>query len=164
AIAVRTFADPNNPDDLKQVQALQDAIKVEQKTIGTFESPNWDKASQDKVRKALAALGETMPDSRNTFGPKNEVDPIRHLIGAAVGWGGNPEKDAFYLLFSPARNDGKSVYRLHVPANVPVDGFWSITVYNKDGYFEPNPQNAYSVNNVTAKKNVDGSVDVQFGG
>jgi hypothetical protein len=47
---------------------------------------------------------------------------------------------------------------------VPVDGFWSITVYNADGYFERNPRGAYSVNNITAARNDDGSVTVRFGG
>jgi hypothetical protein len=48
--------------------------------------------------------------------------------------------------------------------DVPVDGFWSVSVYNAKGYFEQNPYNAYSVNNLTAQKNSDGSVTVQFGG
>ena len=60
----------------------------------------------------------------------------------ASAWGGNPEKDALYLNVVPAHNDGKTVYRLNVK-DVPVDGFWSISVYNAKGYFEPNPQNAY---------------------
>jgi len=47
---------------------------------------------------------------------------------------------------------------------VPVDGFWSVTVYNKDGYFTPNPQNAYSLNNFTAQRGTDGKVTIQFGG
>ncbi len=62
------------------------------------------------------------------------------------------------------RNDGKTVYRLTVPANVPVDGFWSVSAYNDKGFFEKNPQGAYSVNNITAAKNADGSVAIQFGG
>lgn len=40
----------------------------------------------------------------------------------------------------------------------------TITVYNAKGYLEPNPYNAYSLNNLTAKKSDDGSVAVQFGG
>jgi len=48
--------------------------------------------------------------------------------------------------------------------DVPVDGFWSITVYNKDGFMEKNAQNVYSYNNVTAKKNADGSITIHFGG
>jgi hypothetical protein len=46
---------------------------------------------------------------------------------------------------------------------VPVDGFWSISVYNVSGYFEKNALGAYSVNNVIATPNADGSVTVQFG-
>ena len=164
AAAVRILVDPASSDDVRAVQALQDLIGVAMKGPGKFETPQWDKDSQDKVRLALSMLGATIPDSHRTFGRKDEVDPVRHLVGAAIGWGGNPEKDAFYLNVTPAQNDGKTVYRMHVPVEVPVDGFWSISVYNKDGYFEKNPQNAYSVNNLTAKKNADGSVDIQFGG
>ncbi len=47
---------------------------------------------------------------------------------------------------------------------VPVDAFWSISVYNAGGYFEKNSFDAYSVNDITAKKNADGSVMVQFRG
>jgi hypothetical protein len=47
---------------------------------------------------------------------------------------------------------------------VPVDAFWSISVYNAEGYFQKNAFDAYSLNSVTAKKNTDGSVSVQFGG
>lgn len=64
---------------------------------------------------------------------------------------------------TPAQNDGAVVYRLTVD-EVPVDGFWSISVYNAEGFFEPNDQNAYSINNVTAAENEDGSVTIQFGG
>jgi hypothetical protein len=58
----------------------------------------------------------------------------------------------------------KTIYRLTVKGDVPVDGFWSISVYGADGYFVKNEQSAYSVNNVTAKKEVDGSIGIQFGG
>jgi hypothetical protein len=54
--AVRTLVDPSDPQDLKQVHALQDAIKVSQKEPGKFEVPNWDPVSQKKVRDALLVL------------------------------------------------------------------------------------------------------------
>ena len=163
-VGVRTLVDPTDPKDLEQVHALQDAIKVEQASPGKFEVPNWDPASQKKVREALLVLGATLPDSTSMFGRKDQVDPVRFLIGAADGWGGNPEKDAKYLNVTPAKNDGKTVHKLTVKGDVPVDGFWSISLYNADGYFEANDQNAYSINNLTAKKDADGSVTVQFGG
>ena len=94
---------------------------------------------------------------------RDQVDPVRFIVGVAAGWGANPEKEAKYLNVTPKENDGKTVYRLTV-RDVPVDGFWSISVYNAKGYFEPNDRNAYAVNNLTAKKDADGSVTIQFGG
>lgn len=162
-VGIRTLVDPNDPKDVAQVHALQDATKATQQSQGKFEAPAWDAASQKKVRDALLALGSTIPDFKNAFGPKDKVDPIRHLIGTATGWGGNPDKDATYLNVTPAGNDGKTAYRLTVK-DVPVDGFWSISLYDAKGYYEKNDANAYTVNNITAKKEADGSVIIQFGG
>ena len=47
--------------------------------------------------------------------------------------------------------------------DVPVDGFWSISLYDAEGYFVKNAFDAYTLNNITAKKSADGSVAVQFG-
>lgn len=161
--AVRTLVDPNDAEDLKQATALQDAIVVKQESTGTFEIPNWDPVSQKKIRDALLTLSESLPDTRRAFGPRGKVDPVRFLIASASAWGGNPDKDALYLNFTPAKNDGKTVYRLAVK-DVPVDGFWSISVYNAEGYYAKNEFNAYTLNNLTAAKGEDGSIDVQFGG
>ena len=163
ATAVRTLVDPTDASDLKKVHALQDAIGVEQASPGRFETPDWDQASQKKVRDALLVLATTIPDFKKAFGTKADVDPIRHLIGTAAGWGGNPDKDATYLNITPAKNDGKTIYKL-VVKDVPVDGFWSISLYDTKGYYETNAFNAYSLNNITAKKSDDGSIAVQFGG
>ena len=99
----------------------------------------------------------------NAFGTKAQVDPVRHLVATAIGWGGNPDKEAIYLNVTPTQNDGMTLYRLKV-RDVPVDGFWSVSVYNQDGYFQKNDQDAYTLNNTTAQKDGDGSVTIQFGG
>jgi hypothetical protein len=162
--AIRILADPNDPKDVALVNGLQDAVKLEQPGgPGKFEVPNWDPASHKKVRDALVVLGETLPDWRRAAGRRGEVDAVRHLIVTATGWGLNPDKDALYLNVTPSRNEGMTVYKLKVK-DVPVDGFWSISLYNAQGFFEPNDLNAYTLNNVTAKKAADGSVAVQFGG
>jgi hypothetical protein len=164
-VAVRTLIDPTNPADFDKVHALQDAVTVDQPGgPGKIELPVWDKASQDKVRGALLVLNSTMEGFKKGFGRKDQVDPVHHLIATAAGWGGNPDSEATYLSVTPAKNDGKTIYTLHIPSEVPVDGFWSISRYDAKGFFVPNTLGAYSVNNFTAVKNPDGSVEVQFGG
>jgi len=163
-IGLRTLVDPSGPKDLDTVHALQDAVKVSQPGgPGKFEVPQWDAASQKKVRDALLTLAETIPDFSGAFGKKEDVDPVRHLIGTAAGWGGNPEKDAKYLNVVLPKNDGNTTYKLTVK-DVPVDAFWSVSVYNAAGYYEKNSQNAYTLNSITAKKEDDGSIIIQFGG
>ncbi len=163
AVIIRTFVNANDPEDIKKANAIQDQIKVEQASAGTFEIPNWDQKSQDRLRDAINVLAATITDSSKCFGTKEEVDPIAHLIGAAFGWGGNPAKDATYLNVVPENNDGKTPYTLTVK-DVPVDGFWSISLYNAKGFFEENKYNAYSINNITGVKNKDGSITIHFDG
>lgn len=164
-VAARTLVDPASPEDVKQARALQDAIKVSQPGgPGRFEVPNWDKASQDKVRDALLVLNTTLPDLRNAGGRKDEVDPVRHLIGTASAWELNPDKEAVYLNVTPPRNDGATTYKLDVPRDVPVDAFWSVIVYDATGHLRKNQYDAYSLNSITAKKGADGAVAIQFGG
>jgi hypothetical protein len=162
---IRIFANPEDGADMRAVHALQDAIKVEQKSSGRFEAPAWDSASLGRIRAALNALVEANGglDSERMFGKRDEVDPVQHLLGTAAGWGGNPRDTALYVGGAPEQNDGKTAYTLTVK-DVPVDGFWSVSVYNKDGYFVKNAKNAYTLNNVTAKPNADGSVTIRFGG
>lgn len=161
--AVRTLVNPADPKDVKKAHQLQDGIRATQAHRGTFEIPHWDQASQNKVREALLVLASTLPDTNRMYGTKDEVDPVRFVIGAAQGWGANPPKEALYLNVVPKQNDGATIHKLTVK-DVPVDGFWSITVYNAQGYFEPNAYNAYSINNITGTKQSDGSIQVQFGG
>jgi hypothetical protein len=162
--AVRTLVDPADTADVTKARALQDAMQVEQRGgPGKFEIPKWDPVSQKKIREALLVLATTVTDTSNAFGTKDQVDPVQRLIGAASAWGANPPKDATYLNFVPAKNDGKTVYKM-VVNDVPVDGFWSVSVYNAHGFYEKNQFDAYTLNNITSKKGADGSVTIQFGG
>lgn len=159
---IRTLANSDDAQDVKAANAVQDQIKVEQASAGKFEVPAWDKASQDKARAALETLG-SLGGIVDRFGTKQEVDPVDYLIGTAIGWGGNPRSAADYQSFYPPKNDGKTVYRLTLK-DVPVDGFWSVSLYNDKGFFQKNALGAYSLNNMTAKPGADGAVAIQFGG
>jgi hypothetical protein len=78
----------------------------------TLYVPNWDQDTQKQVRDALRSLDSTLADLRRGGGSRDEVDPVRHLIATAAGWGLNPDTDAIYLNVTPAGNDGRGIYRL----------------------------------------------------
>jgi len=162
-LLVRTFLDPNNKKDVMKAHALQDAITVKQADKGEFHVADWNKEEVEKMRNAINILAPLATDSSKMFGRKETLDPVYWLLGAAVGWGGLPAKDSTYDGGFPEKNDGKSPYTLTVKG-VPVDAFWSVTVYNEKGMFAVNKYNAYSYNSVTAKRNKDGSVTIHFGG
>jgi len=125
-----------------------------------FAPPDYDQASFDLTRQALLELAKGIAGFDRAFGRRDAVDPVRHLIGSAAGWGGLPEQEATYINVNPGLPVGR--YQLTV-RDVPVDAFWSISLYNAAGYFEPNDRNANSVNSITAVPNDDGSVTVSFG-
>ncbi|HXZ16072.1 MAG TPA: DUF1254 domain-containing protein, partial [Roseiarcus sp.] len=157
---VRIFVAAGEPKDLDAVHALQNAIRIDQPHgPGAFSAPNWDAATQVDVRMALLALAETLPDAKGFAGPRGAGDPVRRLIGAAAAWGGLPEKDAHFVNVTPERNDGRTVHRLTLK-DVPVDGFWSVSVYDGDGRFAAGPNKAYTVNSFTAETGADGAVVV----
>jgi hypothetical protein len=163
-VGIRTLVDPEKPEDVQAAHALQDGVKATQpKGPGRFDIPAWEPGSQKKIRDALLVLAASITDTRRAFGSRQQVDPIQHLIGAASAWGANPPADAIYLNVVPNRNDGVAVYRL-TAKDVPVDGFWSVSVYDEKGYYQPNALNAYTFNNLTAKPGPDGAITVQFGG
>ena len=162
-LAIRTFMDPNDEKDMKAAHRLQDAVKVKQSDIGKFEVPNWKKEEVEKMRETINVVASTVTDSSKLFGKKEELDPVYWILGAALGWGGLPADAATYVNVVPEKNDGKTPYTLTVK-DVPVDAFWSVTLYDDKGLMPVNKYNAYSYNNVTAKKDKDGSITIRFGG
>jgi hypothetical protein len=160
ATLVRTFVNATSDADIKAANALQDAIRVAQPGQGRFEIPAWDPATQDRTRELLVALAALGGADNRRFGRKEDVNPINWLLSTASGWGGNPPEAAIYLSFNPTASESAKTYTLRLK-DVPVDGFWSVTVYDDRGYMF---DEACSVNNVTAKREADGSVVVQLGG
>lgn len=158
-VAVRTLVDPTDPDDVATVGALQDQITIEAGASRPFASPDYEPASLDTTRSALLALAAGLTAFDRTFGTRDETEPIRHLIGTAAGWGGLPSSEASYIGVDPGLPPGNYELTLR---DVPVDAFWSVSVYNAEGFFEANPHGRYTVNSVTGTPNDDGSVTVRF--
>ncbi|MGH3214969.1 MAG: DUF1214 domain-containing protein [Trebonia sp.] len=159
--AARVLVDPADSADVATVNALQGELGLKAGSARLFVPPDYDQASLDSTRAALLELGKDLHGFEGSFGAKDEVNPVHHLIATAGGWGGLPGHEATYLNVNPGLPPGE--YQLTV-RDVPVDGFWSISLYNAAGYFEPSNRGAYSVNNLTATPNEDGSVTVHFGG
>ena len=162
-VSIRTFVDINDPDDLAKAHAAQDAIELAGGGDGPFEAPDWNTDKLAVARKALNDLAALGFDASNAFGQKEEVRPIDYLVGAASGWGGLPQSAATYVIGSVEKNDGQTPHAITVK-DVPVDGFWSVTVYNADGYLEANDLGVNSYNNFSAQPNEDGSYTIHFGG
>ncbi len=161
-LTVRILVDANSPEDIAVANALQDKLKIEGGGTGPLDLPDWDQEQLKTARGALNTLAMMGSDPSRAFGTREDTDTLQHLIGAAAGWGGLPKKNAVYELEVVEKNDG-TPYALTVE-DVPVNAFWSITVYNADGFIDANDLGAYSYNNVTAKANVNGAFTIHFGG
>ena len=160
-LVIRILVNAADPADIKIANNLQDLLTVKSQSAKLFIHDNYDTKSLKTTTQILMKLQASLPDVINTFGSQVQVNKVRHLIATAYGWGGLPESETFYLNVQPELPIG--AYSLNV-RDVPVDGFWSISVYNKDGFFEPNQYNSYSINNLTAKVSNDGSFTIHFGG
>jgi hypothetical protein len=160
-VAVRTLVDPDDPADLDAVTALQDRLAVDAASATPFVLADYEEPGFTDTRNALLGLAKGLDGFDRAFGRKEDVDPVRHLLGAAAGWGGLPETEAYYLNVNPGLPVG--AYSVTV-ADVPVDAFWSLSVYDADGFFERDEGVRHSINSVVATPNEDGSITVNLGG
>jgi hypothetical protein len=92
--------------------------------------------------------------------------PMRALV-TAIGLGANRPQDAVYpTSLKDAEDkayDGANKYVMRFPKGQrpPVEGFWSLTMYNDKYFFVSNPINRYSISaRQNLKTNPDGSIDL----
>ena len=140
---------------------VQDGLTVTAGSAEPLALADYDEDSFLALRNATKELRRFLPSASGAFGARGAVDAVKHFIGTAIGWGGLPDEEATYLNVEPHLPVGE--YRL-VVRDVPVDAFWSISLYNAEGFFEAADEGGCSVNSVTATPEGDGSIIVHLGG
>lgn len=92
---------------------------------------------------------------------------LQRALVTAIGLGANRPQDAVYPtsegpdILKKYGGEKKYVMRFEKGQLPPVDGFWSLTMYDKDYFFVDNPLNRYTLSQRNAlKANPDGSIDL----
>ena len=157
-VNVRIASETGTPEEDKVIADLQKKIKVHANSAKPFVPIKYDKASYEKTHKALLAEFNTgKHDPKTFFNVKGVVDEVGHQIGAAIGWGGGQVVDNIWAM-KPNSTDFSCQQTTFADPKLE-GGFWSITVYNKEGFlFAPSNMNSYK-----AKPNKDGTYTVRFG-
>src|SRR5262249_44979430 len=94
---------------------------------------------------------------------------LKRAIVAQVGLGANLPEDAIYPLNlgdadgRPLDGSNRYVLRFAKGTTPPVGAFWSITLYDPEGFQVPNSLNRFAVSSwMPFKYNDDGSLDIYF--
>ncbi len=158
---IRTQVNMNDSNDIKKVASLQDRVKIIQSDKGEFiQTENWDKAERLSMRSEyLKKQKEDKVTSKDMFGKKGEVTPENRNIGVAYGWGGLPEKAAVYPVIPIPNSSSEMVLTLK---DVPIaqNAFWSVTIYDKDGFVKGKN---FNINSTFAKQQSKGDYKIHFG-
>ncbi len=95
------------------------------------------------------------------------TDYLQRALVTAIGLGANRPQDAIYPTSEKDADgkeyDGNKKYVMHIEKGEmpPVDGFWSLTMYDANFFFVPNPLNPYTLSSRNKfVTNADGSVDL----
>jgi len=121
-------------------------------------------AAQFKVNKEVKDInGWAYTTKTGLYG----TDYLMRAFITAFGLGANRPQDAIYPMSTKDRDDkaydGSGKYVMHFPKGdlPPVNGFWSLTMYDSAFFFVANPINRYSISaRQNLKPNADGSIDL----
>ncbi|HEX5217969.1 MAG TPA: DUF1254 domain-containing protein [Verrucomicrobiae bacterium] len=153
------------PGEVFQITQLDPAV---QKALASVPKDGFSKIMA--WAKASIAAGVNKDVNGWLFSTRTGLYGTEYLQRAfitAIGLGANRPQDAIYPTSEVGPDgkpyDGANKYVLHFgPGQLPpVNGFWSLTMYNAEFFFVENPLNRYSISaRQDLKKNADGSVDL----
>ena len=150
------------PGQAFDLSRLDQAVQAALKDVGKLA---FAQIAAEQTKVGRFANGWSISDKGGIYG----TNYLLRATIAAFGWGSNQPKDAVYP-FTRVDADGKPLsgankYVLHFAKGEtpPADGFWSITMYDTEFYFYPNPLNKLTVSPRNhLKYNADGSLDLYF--
>ena len=160
-VAFRTGVNIQDPADVAKAQALQAKLSVKQAKTGEFVQANrWNLEQMLALRAAYnQERNQKGVKSESLFGRRGEITPEQNNMGVAVGIGGLPKEGAVYLFYTPTSAEPQTLTLRDVPHG--DNAFWSLTVYDKEGFPSGN---AFNLNSAFAKKNAQGDVVINLGG
>ncbi|HKI35111.1 MAG TPA: DUF1254 domain-containing protein [Gemmataceae bacterium] len=116
------------------------------------------------AKAGIEVNGWQVPTKTGVYG----TDYLQRAFVTAIGLGANRPQDAIYPT-SAVDADGKpysgaNKYVIHFASKrelPPVDGFWSLTMYDAEMFFVPNSLKRYTLSERNKlKENADGSIDL----
>lgn len=161
---------PFNPDERMQ-RLLADAARDAQPVIAAKYEAGFEPPFFEGTHWAVPIPKETMDGMQTFFADPDSyaIDGRAAMYSIAYFSAKHLGAGQFYVLAIHDNNghafDGKSTYRLHVPANAPVQQYWSVTAYDgvTHALIRDMARASLASNAQDVQKNPDGSVDVYFG-
>jgi len=163
AAVIRTQIDPNDPDDIKHVRALQDAIKVnwpEGTTPKQYQAVDWDQTSLKALRSQYQQEAAKLANFNDAAGAHGVIEPHMLRLSASVALGLLPAKDAVYIYRDYGLRGDRCYQSTYAKPEFLQGGFFSFTMYGADKYLKSEQSN---LNNRTLAFNQDGTVTLHFG-
>lgn len=154
---------------IKETLRLQRLATIEAKSAKPYVSPSFvlPLKKTEEIRAALVkdVKNGALTHTRYVNGTPYTSRPQDHLYGTAYGWAGLGLPDAAYWPFTNKTKiiDGKiqpsSV--TFTPPEIQTDrgGFWSVTVYNEEGWLA---RDIAAISNTQAEPNADGTYTINF--
>ena len=160
-VGIRTQMNMQDPADIKKANELQDLVRVEQADPGELVFQDlWDRDAIMAMRKQYQLLrDEKGYKSEDMFGKQGDIAHEMNNVGVAIGWGGQPKEGAVYLFYTPDSTEHQTLALNNVPH--ADNAFWSITVYDADGFVASEP---FNMNSSFTKASANGETVLNFGG
>ncbi len=167
--------DLNNPTDIETAKKVFKGLNISGPEIKAFPQldllSSFDDNVASRANELMDSVFANVPFRDMIASPEqvpNEVSYLNLAAGTKNAWGGPVvEHSTYQMMFfdnNGAELDGSKGSYTITTEEPPVNAFWSLTVYDTErgGFFHPNKDDRYHINNTSAVKNDDGTFTFTF--